>query len=60
MKTPIHVIVTRMKRLPLHHQIAHLRALVANEKPRSFYRIELEALLKERMLRQIRKEGRAA
>jgi hypothetical protein len=33
--TPIHVVCTRLKRIPLHHQIAHLKALVADEKPRS-------------------------
>lgn len=58
--TPIHVVCTRMKRLPLHHQIAHLRAMVDQEKPRSVRRIELEALLKERMIKQLRKESRAA
>lgn len=56
---PIHVVCNRMKRLPLHHQIAHLRALVEHEKPRSVRRIELEALLKERMVKQLRKECRA-
>jgi hypothetical protein len=49
-----------MQRLSLHHQIAHLRALVANEKPRSVRRVELEALLKERLTKQLRKESRAA
>jgi hypothetical protein len=49
-----------MQRLPLHHQIAHLRALVANEKPRSVRRVELEALLRERFLRQLKKELRAS
>lgn len=58
--TPIHVVCTRLKRIPLHHQIAHLKALVANEKPRSVRRVELEALLKERMTKQLRKENRAA
>jgi hypothetical protein len=58
--TPIHVVCTRLKRIPLHHQIAHLRALVADEKPRSVRRVELEALLKERMVKQLRKENRAA
>lgn len=60
MTTPIHVVCSRMKRLPLHHQIAHLRALVACEKPRSVRRVELEALLKERMNKQIKRECRAA
>lgn len=58
--TPIHLIARRMQRLPLHHQIAHLRALVENEKPRSVRRVELEALLKERVIKQLRKENRAA
>lgn len=58
--TPIHAIVTRMRRIPLHHQIAHLRALVDKEKLRSVRRIELEALLKERVTKQLRKENRAA
>ncbi len=57
---PIHLIARRMQRLPLHHQIAHLRALVANEKPRSVRRVELEAMLKERLTKQLRKESRAA
>jgi hypothetical protein len=58
--TPIHLIARRMQRIPLHLQIAHLRALVANEKPRSVRRVELEALLKERLTKQLRKESRAA
>lgn len=58
--TPIHVIVARMKRLPLHHRIAHLRALVANEKPYSVRRNELQSLLEGAMLKQLRKENRAA
>ena len=58
--TPIHLIARRMQRLPLHHQVAHLRALVADEKPRSVRRIELEALLKERLTKQLRRETRAA
>ncbi|MGW1422711.1 hypothetical protein ACWAT4_21655 [Bradyrhizobium manausense] len=60
MMTAIHVIARRMQRLPLHHQIAHLRALVDLEKPRSVRRIELEALLKERLTKQLRKENRSA
>ena len=60
MQQPIHVVCARMKRLPLHHQIAHLRALVKGEKPRSVRRIELEALLKERLTKQLKRENRAA
>jgi len=58
--TPIHVIARRMQRIPLHHQIAHLRALVDLEKPRSVRRIELEALLKERLTKQLKRECKAA
>ena len=58
--TPIHLIARRMQRIPLHLQIAHLRVLVADEKPRSVRRVELEALLKERLTKQLRKENRAA
>lgn len=58
--TPIHIIVSRMKKLPLHLRIAHLRALVANEKPFSVRRNELQSLLEGAMLKQLRKENRAA
>lgn len=57
---PIHEIVSRMKRIPLHHSIAHLRALVAKEKPHSVRRNELQSLLEGEMLKQLRKENRAA
>lgn len=60
MKTPIHEIVRRMKRLPLAHQAAHLKALIDAEKPRSIRRGELEAMLKDVMMRLLRKENRAA
>lgn len=58
--TPLHTIVTRMKRLPLQHQAAHLKALIDSEKPRSIRRGELEAMLKDVRTRLIRKENRAA
>jgi hypothetical protein len=57
---PIHQIAARIKRLSLAHQIHHLRALVAVEPPRSIRRGELESLLKDKLLRQIKKECRAA
>lgn len=60
MKQPIHIIVSRMKRLPLHHQIAHLRALIAFEKPFSIRRNELQSLLTGKLTRQLRKEIRGA
>ena len=58
--TPIHIVVSRLKRLPLHHQIAHLRALLAVEKPFSIRRNELESLLQGKVTKQLRKESRAA
>lgn len=58
--TPLHIIVARLKRLPLHHQISHLRSLVAAEKPFSVRRNELQSLLDGKMLKQLRKENRAA
>lgn len=58
--TPLHTIVTRMRRLPLAHQAAHLKALIDAEKPRSIRRGELEDMLKDVRTRLIRKENRAA
>lgn len=58
--TPIHLVVNRLKRLPLHHQIAHLRSLVATERPYSVRRNELESLLRGKVEKQLRKETRAA
>jgi len=58
--TPLHIIVARIRRLPLHHQIAHLRALVALERPYSVRRNELESLLRGKIERQLRKESRVA
>jgi len=58
--TPLHTIVSRMKRLPLQHQAAHLKALIDKEKPRSIRRGELEAMLKDVRTRLLRKENRAA
>jgi hypothetical protein len=49
-----------MKRLPLQHQAAHLKALIDKEKPRSIRRGELEAMLKDVRTRLLRKENRAA
>lgn len=60
MKTPIHEIVRRMKRFPLAHQAAHLKALIDAEKPRSIRRGELEAMLKDVNLRRLKQERRSA
>ena len=59
MKQPIHIIVARMKRIPLHHRIAHLRALVAAELPHSVRRNELQSLLDGAVLSQLKKENRS-
>ena len=52
--TPIHTLVTRLKRLPLQHQATHLKALIDAEKPRSIRRSELEDMLKDVNLRRLR------
>ncbi len=58
--TPIHLIVARIRRLSLPHQIAHLRSLLRSEKPYSVRRNELQSLLDGKMLKQLRRESRAA
>ena len=58
--TPLHIILARIKRLSLPHQIAHLRALLASEKPFSVRRNELESLLRGKLTKQLRRENRAA
>jgi hypothetical protein len=58
--TPIHLIVSRIKRLSLPQQIHHLRALIALEKPYSVRRNELQSLLDGKMLKQLKREVRAA
>lgn len=52
--------IRQMSRLPRHHRIAHLRALIVEQPLRSIRRNELIALLKEEMTAQIRKELRVA
>jgi hypothetical protein len=49
-----------MKRLPLRHQAAHLKALIDAEKPRSIRRSELEAMLKDVNIRRLKSEKRSA
>jgi hypothetical protein len=58
--TPLHAIVTRMKRLPLRLQAQHLKALIDAEKPRSIRRGDLEAMLKDVNLRRLKSEKRSA
>jgi hypothetical protein len=50
----------RLNRMPRHHRIAHLKALLANEKPRSVRASELSAALKREVTAQIKRENRAA
>ena len=58
--TPLHVMIRRMQRLPAKHRIAHIKSLLAVEKPYSQRRNELEDLLQVEVLKQLRKEIRAA
>ena len=58
--TPLHIILSRLKPLPLHHQIAFLRSLVTLERPYSVRRNELTSLLQGKLQKQLRKEIRAA
>lgn len=52
--------IKRLQRIPRPHRVAHLRALVRLERPRSQRRAELMAALCKEMLSQLRKENRAA
>lgn len=56
--TPVHIIVSRIKRLSLQQQIHHLRALVKVEPPFSIRRNELTSLLEDKVRKQLRKENR--
>ena len=58
--TPLHLVIARLKPLPLHHQIAFLRSLVAAERPFSVRRNELQSLLEGKLLRQLKRENKAA
>jgi hypothetical protein len=57
--TPISIMIKRMARLPRHHRIAHLKALIQQLPARSIRRRELEALLRDEMVAQLRKENAA-
>jgi hypothetical protein len=56
----LHVMIRRMQRLPVKHRIAHIKSLLLVEKPYSPARCELEDLLQVEVLKQLRKEIRAA
>lgn len=57
-KPSIAQVLHRIARLPLHHKIAHLRALIKVEPLRSIRREELIAALKPFIAKQLRKETR--
>lgn len=57
--TPISIMIKRMARLPRHHRIAHLKALIHELPARSIRRQELEHLLRDEMTAQLRKENAA-
>ena len=56
----IFTVLQRMRRLSRPNRIAHLKALISLEAPRSIRRHELEAALKREMLAQLKAENRAA
>lgn len=56
--TPIHLIVSRIKRLSLPQQIHHLRALVKLEPPHSIRRNELTSLLEGKVRKELKRETR--
>lgn len=56
MKPPIHEVVRRIQRLPLAHQVAHIKALVDFEPERSIRRQELLSLLSDLQLRRLKHE----
>jgi hypothetical protein len=58
--TPLHILIKRMQRLPAKHRIAHIKSLLKVEKPYSQRRCELEDLLQVEVLKQLRREIRAA
>jgi hypothetical protein len=58
--TPLHILIKRMQRLPAKQRIAHIKSLLAVEKPYSQRRCELEDLLQVEVLKQLKREMRAA
>lgn len=53
------IMITRMKRLPRRHRIAHLRALIPQQPAHSIRREELVALLRDEMWARPVEETRA-
>jgi hypothetical protein len=56
MSLPIHAIMRRIERLPLAAQVDELKAVIAEEKPYSIRRKELERLQVDVRRRQIKRE----
>lgn len=57
---PLHIIISYLKRLALPERVKVLRRLVAEERPFSVRRNELQSLLDGAVLKQLKKENRAA
>jgi hypothetical protein len=58
MKTPLHTIISDLRRLPLDAQIDKLVAAVAAEKPHSVRRTELLSLLQEKRKAELKRNNR--
>jgi hypothetical protein len=56
MKTPITIMVARMARLPRHHRISHLKALVAKETEGTIRWKDLRDLLQSEVTKQLKSE----
>ena len=59
-RIPLHIIISQIGRLALPERVKTLQRLVAAEKPFSVRKNELQSLLDGAMLKQLRKENRAA
>lgn len=57
-KTPLHLIISRLRRMKLDDQIDELVKLVAAEKPYSVRRNELLSLLQGKKHKQIKRDTR--
>ncbi len=55
-KTPLHLIISRLRRMKLDDQIAELVALVAAERPYSVRRNELLSLLHGKRHKQLKRD----
>lgn len=57
MKPHIFQVANRIKRLSPIHRIVHLSALIKPEPKRSFYRLQLEQMLKAEINKALRKRA---